>query len=96
MQKDTVAYVVKPLELTVQRVRLSDYRDIYRAGGFDTFDCAYLNNQGDAAHVDGEGLFKPNPASNFFMIGDYPEPLCGNGVVLGCDREGESVAPSIP
>ena len=39
---------------------------------------------GDVLFVDEEGLFKPQ--ANFFMVADNPQPLAGNGVVVGKER----------
>ncbi len=59
MKPKTIGYLIRPLERTVQRVYLSDYRDIYRHGQFECFDCATFNEQGDGCYVDDEGLLKP-------------------------------------
>ena len=40
--------------------------------------------------MDDEGLFKDS--QEFFMIGNYPSPLAGRGLVIGCDAEGESIS----
>ncbi len=54
------------------------------------FTCVELSN-GDTLYVDDEGLYG-NPR-NFFTIDNYPQPLAGNGVILGTDHEtGESKA----
>lgn len=92
----TIAYIIKPMDKTVQRARLhGGYKAIYKAGEYDCFDAARFNEFGDAAFVDDEGLLKTNECDNFFQIKDYPQPLCGIGVVLGVDEEGESVAPHV-
>lgn len=94
MGKACKAYVIDPEKHTVEQVEYSgDYRDIYKLGEFDCFDVARFNAKGDAAFVDDDGLLK-NP-THFFLIAGYPQPLAGKGVVLGCDAEGESVAPSV-
>lgn len=93
--KPATAYVINPRMKTVQRMVICDYHDIYKSGGFDCFDCARFNDLGDGVYVDDDGLLKPNPPDNFFRIRTYPDPLCGNGVVLGTDDEGESVDPAV-
>lgn len=48
---------------------------------------------GDGIFVDDEGLLKP--CDHFFIWKDYPQPLAGRGLILGCDEEGNSVAPRV-
>lgn len=36
-------------------------------------------------YVDEEGLLKLTPSTNFFKWKDYPQPLTGNGLILGYD-----------
>lgn len=93
--KPATAYVINPRMQTVQRMVIRDYHDIYKAGGYDCFDCARFNDLGDGVYIDDDGLLKANPMDNFFSIVGYPDPLCGNGVVLGTDDEGESVDPAV-
>ena len=67
-----------------------DFQDIQRLLGVDCFTCVGLDNGGDTLYVDDEGLFKEN---DFFSIDEYPEPLAGNGLILGTDLEtGETVS----
>jgi hypothetical protein len=52
---------------------------------------------GDTLYVDEEFLFKPQ--TSFFMIETYPQPLGGNGVIVGpevYDDEGEYVRTDPP
>jgi len=37
-------------------------------------------------YVDEEGLLKLTPSTNFFMCEGYPQPLPGNGLILGYDE----------
>ena len=90
-----IGYLIKPLERTLQRVQIDDYKSIYKAGGYDCFDCVVFNDKQDSAFVDDEALLKPIDPNNFFFIQGTAHPLCGNGVVLGCDREGESTDPQV-
>ncbi len=93
MKADTIAYLITPSERTVQRVRVSDYKDIYHWIGADCFDVARFAENGDGVFVDDNGLLVQRPADDFFSIDDYPEPLAGRGLVMGVDNEGESIAP---
>ena len=90
-----IGYLIKPLERTLQRVQIDDYKSIYKAGGYDCFDAVVFNNKNDTVFVDDEGLLKPINANNFFFIQGTAHPLCGNGVVLGCNRKGESTDPKV-
>lgn len=68
-----------------------DYREINRAIGCDVFTFAHprgLKGR-DAVAVDDEGLLY-NPTYGFQIGG---QALAGNGLVLGADSEGNSVAP---
>lgn len=96
MKDGTIAFIIRPMERTVQRARLyGGYKAIYKAGEYECFDAARFNEHGDAAFVDDEGLLHVNDPDNFFQITHYPQPLCGIGVVLGVDDEGESVEPHV-
>lgn len=55
------------------------------------FDVANLPN-GDGIFVDDEGML--NNPTHFFKHEDYHSPLAGKGLILGCDDEGESIAPA--
>ena len=57
------------------------------------FTCVGINDEGDSIFVDDEGLYRETQA--FFEFEGYPQPLQGFGLVLGCDDEGETVAPSV-
>ena len=89
------AYLINPFAREVLRVNYDgDFNQIYEfLGGVRCFTCVTINQEGDSVYVDDEGLF--NGDNEFFSVAGYPEPLAGFGLVLGCDREGESVAPSL-
>jgi hypothetical protein len=58
----------------------------------DCYDCARLNVEGDGLFVDDEGMFKEN--ARFFYHEDYPHPLAGKALMLGCNMDdGETQAP---
>jgi len=48
-----------------------------------------FEDSSDAVYCDDEGLMK-NP-QDFFTLGNYPEPIAGNGLIIGTDSEGRSV-----
>jgi hypothetical protein len=87
------AYLIDPYEHSITGVDYSgDYKDIYKLIDCRTFDCVGFNGD-DTLYVDDEGLYKNNP--EFFMIKGYSQPLCGKALVLGVDRDGNSIAPKI-
>lgn len=53
------------------------------------FDVVNLYKNRDAAFVDDEGLYADDQF--FWMHRNYPVPLAGRGILLGCDEEGETV-----
>ena len=76
---------------TVKEIKLdnSNYLNISTALGCQYFAVVSLPN-GDSLFVDDEGLLK-NP-EHFFLFPDYPYPLAGRGLILGCDYEsGDSI-----
>ena len=88
------AYLIDPQAQTIEQVDYSgDYTQIYDLINASLFTAATFNRAGDTCFVDDEGLF--NSDNEFFLIGDYPQPLAGRALVLGCNREGDSVEPSI-
>ena len=62
----------------------------YNAIGCDLVTVVtYIGDQGDSLLVDDEGLLKS--PKHFFLFGDYVQPLAGNGIIVGCDDEGETI-----
>ena len=68
---------------------------IYKHIACDVFTIVRFNDNGDVVFIDDDGLLKPFTFADMFMVGDYPQPLVGSGLVLGTDASGESVQPSI-
>jgi hypothetical protein len=88
------AYLIDPQAQTIEQVDYSgDYTQIYDLINASLFTAATFNEAGDTCFVDDEGLF--NGDNEFFIIADYPQPLAGRALVLGCNDEGESIEPSI-
>lgn len=88
------AYLIDPVAETVTEVAYDgDYRSIYPLIQAECFDVASVESNGDAVYVDDEGLLNLTPATKFFWYGGYHSPLCGRGLMLGTDEEGNSVAP---
>jgi hypothetical protein len=82
------AILIDPFEQTVKEVDYSgDFRDIYKLIDAECFDCARIKGT-DGIFVDDEGLL--NAPTHFFEHSEYPSPLAGKGLIVGCDEEGES------
>lgn len=88
------AFLIDPFarEITEVEHDASGIDGIYELIDAPIFATATFNEFGDTIFVDDEGLFREDQA--FFRHDGYPQPLAGKGLVLGCDDEGETVAPS--
>jgi len=59
--------------------------------GSDCYTCGPRLGNGDGVLVDDEGLLTLTPETKFFLFGSYPQPLAGNGLVVGCNMsDGET------
>jgi len=87
------AFLINPIEQKIYEVDYSgDYKQIQMHIGADLFTVVYIGNKDDI-YVDDEGLLKE---SNYmFKYKGIDTPLCGKGLVLGVDDEGDSTAPTI-
>jgi len=87
------AYLVDPVAQKITIVEYRGYKDICKYIGAELFDSArFSRNNQDCVYVDDEGLKKRD--QSYFMIGEYPAPLAGKGLVLGCDHMGETISPN--
>jgi len=85
------AYLIDPAERRIKEITIGDgYEEINAAIGSRMMCVGAYLPDGDAIFVDDEGLLSDEP-KDFFRITESAAPLCGKGVVLGSDREGESV-----
>ena len=84
--------LIDPETQTVSEVDYSGtYTDIYTHIGASCFTCAGIGGESDdAIFVDDNGLL--NDSGFVFSIADYPTPLVGKGLIMGCDAQGESIA----
>lgn len=89
-----------PFDRIVREVKhdASDYKDIYKhlthpEHPVDHFTSVMVNTKGDMIMVDENGLLK-NP-KKFFAWRGYEQPLAGRGLVIGSDRQGETVATTL-
>ena len=88
------AYFINPFSQKITTVDYDgDYKSISRlidsSRGY--FDVVRLYENQDAAFVDDEGLYVDD--QTFWIHRNYPQPLAGKALVLGCDDMGESIAP---
>lgn len=76
----------------VTEVQIEDgIESIYEQIKCDTFDCVQIHEENDV-YVDDNGLLNLTDKSMFFSYKGYPQPLSGNGLILGIDHEtGESI-----
>lgn len=82
-------YKIDVVKKEVIEVELSsDYRDIYKIVDCEIFSCPLIYENGDSLFCDDEGLLKP--MHGFFLLENYPQPIAGNGLILGSNEEGES------
>ena len=87
--------LIDPFTRTISEVEYSgNYQQIYDLIDCECYDCARINKHGDAIFVDDEGLISEKE-QKFFLHEDYPQPLAGKGLVLGCRAsDGETIAPT--
>jgi hypothetical protein len=69
-----------------------DYRQISKRIECDLFTVVGIDGV-NSIFVDDEGLLKD--IEDFFTYGEYPQPLAGKGLILGCDEAGESIATTL-
>ena len=93
-------HIIKAILIDSKEQRVSeiefdrdDYKNISRALGCEYFEVVtYINRKQECLMVDEEGLIR-GPVEHFFFWRGYPQPLAGNGLIVGTDDEGETVAP---
>lgn len=69
------------------------FTEISKAIGCEVFAAPHIMHNNDTLYCDDEGLLK-NP-EHFFLLDSYPQPIAGNGLILGCDDEGDSADVSM-
>ena len=89
MEKNIRGIQIDAEKRTVKEVRvIGDYKAIYPFINCDCFTVVGISDT-EGIYVDDEGLLKE--PKHFFMYQGYPEPLAGNGLILGTNDEGDSV-----
>lgn len=86
------AFFVDSVQREVREVEYNgDWRTIAPLLGCQYFTVVQLNQERDTIFVDDEGLL--HDPKTFFVIKGFEQPLAGNGLVLGCNEDGDSTAP---
>jgi hypothetical protein len=79
----------------LRMVEINDYKEIYNHLKCDLFTMVDAD-ENNSIFVDDEGLLRLTNDSKFFLFDTYPQPLAGNGLILGIDHEdGESIDTSL-
>ena len=79
---DVVTQIISEIDIS------KGLQAIYRHLKCELFTCIGLPEK-DALYIDDEGLFVEEPLGAFMIMG-IAHPLSGNGLIIGCDDEGES------
>ena len=86
------AILINVKERSISEVEVEDSVDEYnRLIGSDCYTCGPRLPNLDGVLVDDNGLLNIDNDTMFFTFGKYPQPLAGNGLILGCSRSGETV-----
>jgi hypothetical protein len=92
------AILIDPFTKTIAEVPFpasDDYEEINRMIDSDTFTVLNLNSAGDTMYLDDTGHFTPNNEQAFFWWRGYPSMLAGKALILGTDREGDSISTTL-
>ena len=82
------AILIDPFNQTVTQIEYDgNFESIYKLIDADCFDCARITKM-DGIFVDDGGLLKD--PTHFFLHSEYPSPLAGKGLIVGCDYNGDS------
>ena len=85
-----LAYLIDPEHHSITEVEYDGtMQGIYENIDATLMDAVRINDT-DVVYVDDEGLYN---CDFYWRYGDYPHPIAGKGLVLGTDREGESISP---
>jgi hypothetical protein len=93
------AILINPTERTVTAVEYNgDLKQAYSLMSCELVDVVYIGKEQDGIFVDDEGLFSKGDEQRYFVFyrDDGRESfLAGNGLVVGCDDEGNTIEPSV-
>ena len=77
---DVHSQTIKEVEVT--QTNGSNLQSMYEHIGCDCVACVSIDDNNDI-WVDDEGLLSITPLSKFFLYNGYPQPLAGNGLIMG-------------
>lgn len=83
------AFLIDSKNKEVKEIEMTDnWEEIPQTLGCEVFSCPHVTTENDVMYCDDEGLLKP--LESFFLLESYPQPIAGNGLILGDDGEGGS------
>ena len=94
--KESIGIFIDAKNNRLTHVVIKDHTDISRIAGYKYFDCVGLNTKGKVSNtlfVDDEGLIN-GTQWGFEITTSNGEPrgqYAGNGIILGTNKQGESV-----
>lgn len=95
LEHNSIETLIDPFNETISIVQAKTANGRYQGYneliGSSIFTVVRLYENGDAAYIDDEGLYKED--QYFWMHRNYPSPLCGRGVFLGVDEHGDVIPP---
>jgi len=87
--------LIDVLKKSFTEVEVGDYKDIQKKIGVRNFDVVEIDEANDV-YVDDEGLLNLTQFTMFFMYKGFPNPIAGNGLVLGINHEdGDSISTTL-
>ena len=92
------AVLINPKLRKIKEIEYSgDYQDIQKLTECSTFTAVYPFDNQDTIYLDDEGLLKEsNYCFTFKYDNGYVQPLIGNALVIGANKEGESISYKTP
>ena len=84
------AILVKAAEKTVSEINIKSWKDIAPAIRADIFSCPASDAKGNTIYADDEAFSNGRPLDFVSCPSFHPEPLVGDILFLGSDKEGES------
>lgn len=89
------AFLIDPTEQSIKEVDCGkSIDDIYKLIDADCFTSVRIDRK-NYVYVDDNGLICTPPKEDFFTLSNYPQPLAGKGLVLGCDFDGETIGATV-
>jgi hypothetical protein len=85
------AYLIDPVEKTIEPVDIEGLAGIRQAIGFETIDSDEVANSSDRLFFDEECFIRQQPRAGRFRLDTLP-PVAGRGVVVGGGPEEDALA----